>query len=75
MKLHDFVKSFASEFNEIPEGGFTPNTIYKDLAEWDSLAVLTIISMIDDEYEKTLTGADLRACNTIEDLYNFIHSK
>lgn len=75
MNLNDFVKSFASEFTETPEEVFTPKTVYKDLDEWDSLAVLTIISMIDDEFEKTITGADLRACSTIEDLYEFLQSK
>ena len=51
---------------------FNPKTVYKDLDEWDSLAVLSIISMIDEEFEKTVTGADLREYATISELYNFI---
>jgi acyl carrier protein len=75
MNLNDFVKVFAAEFNEIPVEEFTSETVYKDLDDWDSLAVLTIISLIDDEFEVTITGADLRSCSTINDLYELILSK
>jgi len=30
--------------------------------------------MIDEDYEKTITGADLRACSTIEELFSFVAS-
>jgi acyl carrier protein len=75
MNLNDFVKAFASEFDEIPAGQITFDTVYKDIDSWDSLAVLTIISLIDDEFEVTITGADLRSCATIKDLYEFVLSK
>ncbi len=74
MNLNEFIKAFASEFEETSEELFTPETIFKEIAEWDSLIVLSIISMVDEEFGKTITGADLRACNTIEELYNFVQS-
>ena len=75
MNLNEFVNAFAAEFEETPLEVFTPTTIYKDLEEWDSLTVLSIISMVDEHFEQTITGADLRTLNTIEDLYNFTLSK
>jgi acyl carrier protein len=72
MELHEFVQKFAKEFEETPAEQFTPATAYRDLPEWDSLIALSIISMVDDELNKEITGADLRANKTIEDLYNFI---
>jgi len=75
MELNEFVMAFAAEFEKTPVDVFTPQTIFKQLDEWDSLTVLSIISMVDDEFEKTITGADLRASSTIEDLYKFIQSK
>ena len=42
----------------------------KDLPNWDSLAILTTISMIDMEYGVTVSGADLRDCATVTDLFN-----
>ena len=75
MKLEEFVKAFAAEFEETAIELFTPKTIYKELDEWSSLTVLSIIAIVDEEFEKQITGADLRACNTIEDLYNLVQSK
>lgn len=75
MELNQFVKAFAAEFEKTSVDLFTPQTIFKQLDEWDSLTVLSIISMVDDEFEKTITGADLRASSTIEDLFKFIQSK
>jgi len=72
MNLNEFVDCFSSELDETPKELFNPKTVYKDLDEWDSLAVLSIISMIDEEFEKTVTGADLREHTTISELYNFI---
>ena len=72
MTLNEFVDCFAAELDETPKELFNAETVYRDLDEWDSLAVLSIISMIDEEFEKTVTGADLREYSTIKELYNFI---
>jgi acyl carrier protein len=70
MTLNEFVEAFANEFDETPVENFTPSTIFKDLEEWSSLTALSIIAMVDEKMEKRITGADIRSCNTIEDLFN-----
>lgn len=75
MTLEDFIKAFAAEFDETPVESFKPDTRYRELNEWGSLMALSIISMVDDECDVIITGADLRSVNTIEELYNFIQSK
>ena len=72
MELKEFIANFAAEFDETPEEVFAPNTEFKTLDEWNSLTALSIIAMVDDNYNKTITGANLRACNTIEELFNFV---
>lgn len=72
MDLKEFIANFAAEFDETPEEAFAPATEFKTLDEWNSLTALSIIAMVDDNYNKTITGANLRACNTIEDLFNFV---
>lgn len=72
MDLKEFIANFAAEFDETPEDAFTPATEFKTLEEWNSLTALSIIAMVDDNYNKTITGANLRVCKTIEDLYNFV---
>lgn len=75
MTLDEFVEAFAAEFDETPEDQFKADTEYKTLEEWGSLTALSIISMVDENLDKTITGADLRACSTIEDLFNLANSK
>ena len=74
MKHDEFVSNFAAEFDETPDEVFKPETDYKSLDEWNSLTALSIIAMVDDTYGKTITGANLRANKTIEELFNFITS-
>ncbi len=69
MKLEQFVELIAGEFEETAPELFTPETRFKDLEEWGSLTALSVISVIDDEFEVTVTGADLRKYNTIQDLF------
>lgn len=69
MKIEDFIQKFASEFDETPVESFKAETAFKELEEWGSLVALSIISMIDEEYNKRVTGADIRKCETIKDLY------
>jgi acyl carrier protein len=72
MTLDQFVQKFAKEFETTPIEQFTPTTVFKALDEWDSLIALSIIAIADEDFEKRITGADIRNSATIEDLYNLI---
>jgi acyl carrier protein len=75
MELKDFVALFAEQFDDTPADVFKPDTNYKSLDEWSSLVALSVISMVDEEFEKRITGADIRNCTTIEDLYKLVLTK
>lgn len=75
MDIKVFINNFAGEFDETPIEEFTPSTDYKSLDEWNSLTALSIVSMVDEVYNKTITGADLRNHTTIEELASFIENK
>ena len=75
MTLDEFVSAFAAEFDETPEDQFTADTEFKALDEWSSLTALSIIAMVDEQMDKTITGADIRSKETIEELYELIQAK
>ena len=75
MTLDEFIAAFAEQFDDTPADAFKPSTVYRDLDEWSSLVALSIISMVDDEMDKQLTGSELRKAGTIENLYNIIIAK
>jgi len=39
------------------------------------LMALSIIAMVDEEYEVALKGDDIRSANTLEDLFNIVKNK
>ena len=75
MTLDDFIEAFAEEFDDTPVEAFKADTKYRQLDEWSSLTALSIISMVDDQFDKNITGADIRSTETIEDLYKLIQAK
>lgn len=75
MTLDEFITRFAEEFDETPMEQFKADTVFKNVEEWGSLTALSIIALVDEEFDKRITGADLRNSNTIEDLYNLIQAK
>lgn len=75
MELEKFIQNFANQFDETDPESITAETVYKDLDEWSSLIAFTVIAMVKVEYDKTVTGAELRHCNTVEELYNLVAAK
>lgn len=73
--LEEFVALFADQFDDTDAGEITATTVYKDLDEWSSLIALSIIAMVDEEYDVTLKGDDIRNSNTVEDLFNVVKSR
>ena len=75
MDIKTFIENFI-EALELEDGSaITETTKFKELDEWDSLAALSTISMVDDEFGVTLTNKDLRAVETMQDLCNLIEEK
>ena len=75
MDFNVFVQHFADLFEETPIESLTPDTVYKELDEWDSMAALTLISMISDEYDVPILGADLKSSVTLQQLYDLVKEK
>jgi acyl carrier protein len=75
MEIKEFIQNFAEQFEDTDASVFVPETVFHDLDEWSSLVGLSIIAMIDDEYDVTIKGDELRSAVTIEDVYNLVNSK
>ncbi len=75
MKLENFVSNFAEQFEESEEVSFNSTTKFKEIEEWSSLLALSIIAMIDEEYDVKVKGDDIRNSETIEDLFIKVKNK
>ena len=75
MDIKEFVENFAAQFDETDASIFTPETRFRDIDEWSSLIGLSVIAMVDEEYDVTLKGDDVKTSNTIQDLFEKVQSK
>ncbi len=66
--MDEFLKNLAEALNN-PELDIHPEHKLQELPNWDSLAILTTLSMLDQEYDVTLSGTELQTCNSVADLY------
>lgn len=69
-------EDFVQELIEILENeDVNENTAFRELEEWDSLAALSTISMIDGEFMVTVNNKDLRSVETVSELYDMVISR
>lgn len=70
--IQNFIDNFQTAVDFQEPVDVTPDTVLRELPEWDSLAALGVIVMFDIEYGKTITGDDLKNCATIKDLFKLL---
>ena len=75
MELKEFIKNFADQFEDTDSSEIQAETKFKELDEWSSLIALGVIGMVDEEYDITLKGEDIRNSITVEDLFNAVKAK
>lgn len=74
MDINDFIQHFAEQFEETDANEFTPETIFRDNVEWSSLMALSVMAMVDEEYDVQLNANEMRQAGTLQDLYNIVKS-
>ena len=75
MDIKEFIQNFVEAIELEDASAITEKTVFKKLEDWYSLSALATISMVDDEYGVTITNKDLRAVDTLEELFNLVASK
>ena len=75
MELNDFISNFADQFDDTDASEIKAETVFHELDEYSSLIALSIIAMVDEEYDVQLKGDDMRAAVTIQDLLNTVKAK
>jgi acyl carrier protein len=73
--IEEFVVLFAEQFDDTDPSEITATTVFHDLDEWSSLIGLSLIAMVDEEFDVALKGDDVKNSVTVEDLYNRVISK
>lgn len=64
-KMEKLAEILDLEVDEIDENG-----VLEDIDEWDSVARLSFIAMMDEEFGKAVKGSQVRGFVTVQDVLN-----
>ena len=74
MNINDFLLDFADQFDDTDSSEIKAETKFHDLEEWSSLTAMGVIALAKTQYGKTISGKEIRECDTVEDLFILIAS-
>lgn len=75
MEIKEFIEKFAENFEEVTAADFTPETNFKELDEWSSFLALSVMAMIGDEYDVTISAQEMRDVQTVQEIFDVVNSK
>lgn len=64
--------AMLEELLELENGTLSAETELASIEEYDSMTKLSLIVMMDDEFNKKLTGEQLLAFKTVNDILDFM---
>lgn len=71
--MEKFIELFAEAIERENEIKMEDN--FRDYDEWSSIAYLSVIAMMDEEYDTQIEQADFKKLRTVHDLYNACTNK
>lgn len=60
--------AMLEEMMELDEGALQANTLLADVEEYDSMAKLSLIVLMEDEFGVKLSGSMIKAFSTVGDI-------
>lgn len=75
MELNEFISDFSSLFEEADDKLFSPQAEFRSLPEWGSFKAMSLIALVDLNYNVQINGNDIRNCKTINDLFEIVKSR
>ncbi|MEH7112174.1 acyl carrier protein [Neobacillus niacini] len=74
MEMENFLVELA-DLLEIESSEITSDYQLEVNENWDSLALISVIVMVDEHFRQTVSSEALRKCKVIGDLLNLIQHK
>lgn len=71
MNTQEFLTHLENAIDAEP-GSIAPDATLRSIVEWDSLAVVAFIAMVDSTYGKKVSPAVLKDCKTVNDLMQLV---
>ena len=65
--------ALIEEVLDVETGSLTPETLLAEVDEWDSIAALSLIVMLDEKFEKTVSGVQIKALASVNDILDYMN--
>lgn len=75
MTINDFIQKFAEAVEIEDASALCANTEFRTLKEWDSLAYLSVIALLDEEFDVQIEMNDFRNLKTIQEVFDACQKK
>ena len=69
--MEDFIINFADLLEKEPNS-INPGDRFRDYTEWDSLALLGLGALIDENYGIVIPRLDFELINTVQEIFDYI---
>ncbi|AUS29375.1 acyl carrier protein [Paenibacillus sp. P2(2022)] len=57
---------------ELEDGSLEVTASLDSIEAWDSVAAISLIALVDEHFEKRLTGAMIKEFKTVQDIIDFM---
>ena len=64
--------AMLEEAFDMDEGSLAADMLLSDIEEFDSIAKLSLIVLMDDEFGKTIKSDDIKALETVQDILDIM---
>ena len=64
--------ALIEEVLDVETGSLTPETLLAEVCEWDSIAALSLVVMLDEKFEKTVSGVQIKALASVNDILDYM---
>ena len=68
--IEDFIEKFAEAIEVEDASSLSADTEFRTLDEWNSLAYLSVIALLDEEFDVQIEMADFKKLKTVQELYD-----
>jgi len=70
MTINEFIEKFAEAVEVEDASALSANTEFRNLEEWSSLAYLSVIALMDEEFDVQIEMEDFKKLKTIQEVFD-----
>ena len=75
MTINEFIEKFAEAVEIEDASALSANTEFRTLTEWSSLAYLSVIALLDEEFDAQIEMEDFKKLKTIQEVFDVCTKK